>query len=27
MTVPTGPGVGISDLKGLLAGARPFGSS
>ncbi len=27
MTIPTGPGVGISDLKGLLADARPFGSS
>ena len=27
MTVPSGPGVGISDLKGLLADARPFGSA
>ena len=27
MTVPTGPGVGISDLKGLLGDARPVFSS
>jgi len=27
MTIPAGPGVGITDLKGLLADAKPIGSS